>query len=363
MTSPDVNEWIATVEARLAAVELGASSLGDTVASLTAEVAVIKADQRRLITDFNTLSQRVTALETAPDPDPDPVPPVWKPAFPGDTKTGELRWGAATGGNTEPGSRYGGKEGISRTYWDMSKTAQCITRVKLDFSKGRLPWISFKVGSWATFASGSQDAAFKKLLTDLEAASVAAGGKPIWLSVHHEPEGSREFGTDESSALDKTSINNWRAVQRHVRDLITATNVKNVAFGCCMMSWSWDVNSGRRPAYWVDGMAGVWDFFGVDCYNDTKSPDTQKFADMAMWKALVAHAKSLNLRIALGEWGVRPGSQAGADIQGCYNEFVKQGLVGAAYFDSGLNSDTGSWELTAAQLTTFNSICATSPRI
>jgi hypothetical protein len=84
---------------------------------------------------------------------------------------------------------------------------------------------------------------------------------------------------------------------------------------------------------------------------------------MAMWKALVAHAKSLNLRIALGEWGVRPGSQAGADIQGCYNEFVKQGLVGAAYFDSGLNSDTGSWELTAAQLTTFNSICATSPRI
>ena len=270
--------------------------------------------------------------------------------------TDQLFWGAAYGGNTEPGSRYGSPGiGLGRTYWNMSNAGSSVIRAASDASKGRLPWVSYKVGGWAAFANGGQDAAFRSLLTQLNGIGTA-----VWLTVHHEPEGSGRYGTDESTPSDNSSINDWKNAQRHVRDLMEEVGTQNIAFAPVLMGWTWDERSNRVPASWIDGMAGVWDFFGIDCYNDTTNPAVQKFEDMAMWRDCTADLTARGYQIGIGEWGTRG---SGADIAAQHADFLDKGIIGAAYFDSDLNSPTGGWSLTSAQLPVFNTFCLTSSRV
>jgi hypothetical protein len=344
-----IEEWSDTVEARLATLQARAQTTDAQVAGLSAKISSQDAD----IAD---LQDRVDALEQGDGGTTDPIPPGWTAKFPGDVPSGEMRWGSAYGSNSEPGTRYGTPgRGIARTYWGSTATSwnSSVIRAKSDIAKGVLPWVSYKTTGWANFAKGGSDVAFKKLLTDLDAI-----GKPIWLTVHHEPEGDGKFGTDEvkSTATDNSSIDNWKAMQRHVRDLMKAVGTKNIAFAPVLMAWTWEPASNRVPASWIDGMDGVWDFFGIDCYNDTTKGTS--FQSLNMYKLSTADLKARGYRIGYGEWGIRDNA-----IAACQDEFLAQGFVGVAYFDCDLNSPTGGWSLTPAQLSAFNAECVGTPRV
>jgi hypothetical protein len=354
---PDAEALFAT-KAEVAALS---AKLDTLTSNVTASVSELKAADTQLKGADNALDGRIDALEAAKPPVTPPVePPVeppptgWTPKFPGDTKTGEMRWGSAYGSNSEPGTRYGTPgRGIARTYWGNTTSSwnSSVTRAKSDIAKGVLPWVSYKTTGWAAFANGGSDTDFKKLLTDLDAI-----GKPVWLTVHHEPEGSAAFGTDEGTPTDNSSINNWKNMQRHVRDLMKAVGTKNIAFAPVLMAWTWEPASNRVAKSWIDGMDGVWDFFGIDCYNDTTKGTT--FQSMNMYKLSTADLKARGYRIGYGEWGIRDNA-----IAACQDEFLRQGFVGVAYFDCDLNSPSGGWSLTAAQLPLFNAECAGTPRV
>jgi hypothetical protein len=283
-------------------------------------------------------------------------------------KPDSVRWGAAYGGNTAPGNHYGGPLEVRRTYFSATNQAGALTIAKGDCAAGTIPWLSFKTNGWARTAAGTDDAVIDKFLKDADAI-----GKPIWLTYHHEPEGSGNYGTDEGTPTDTSSIDNWKKMQRHIRDRIKATGVKNIAFASCLMAWTWEPASNRKPDLWTSGMDGVWDFFGVDMYDEKLPP--LGLDGYNMWKNFKADMKAKGWKYALGEWGIThftdkalttplPDATQKANIRREYNAFKADPLnVGACYFDTDLNSSTtqqGGWTLTPAQLAEFNSIMASN---
>lgn len=276
------------------------------------------------------------------------TPATGAPAFPGDPGPGRIRWGAGIGGNADPVARHesaaGVPMGVRRTYWSMAKAASLIATAKADIAAGRVPWVSVKLGvTWAEFAAGKLDAAFLDLL-----AKLGALPGPVWLTVHHEPEGGN--GTPYPDDGQGSEVH-WRAMQAHVRTLLDRSKVTNIAFAPVLMSWTFDPRSGRNPADWWVPEAR-WDFAGIDHYIDKET--VTSVADSQMWAPTVAFYKAKGLRIALGEWGNRgTDAAAAAEMTAFYDHLLSIGSPGAAYFDSSLNSPSGSWELVGGPLNEF----------
>jgi len=321
-----------------------AKELATTKTDIESQLSVIGQAVDKINTELATLSkleEEVLALQIAQ--------PGWTPKFAGQPKPGTIRWGAAIGGNGDPVARHetqaGVPMGVSRTFWDMSKTASLLTRVKKDQAAGRVPWVSVKLGtSWKNVAGGAIDAALTKLFNDLKAT-----GKPVWFTAHHEPEGGN--GTaypDEGQGSEP----DWRAMQKQVRKVLDAVNAPNIAFASILMSWTWSSSSGRNPAdWWVDG---IWDFAGIDHYSD-KETNTTMITDT--WKKCYEFYKAKGLSIAIGEWGNRgTDAKAAAEMQEWYDYLVSVGSPGVCYFDSGLNAPSGSWELVGEPLNKFREL-------
>lgn len=270
------------------------------------------------------------------------------PVYPAQPAPGTIYWGAAIGGNADPGPRHetptGVSMGVHRTYfkWAQRDTAYMKNIVADDQTKGRVPWISFKTPSWSEMASGADDAQIDKLLKNLKATE-----QPVWLSIWHEPENDPSQGT----AAD------YVAMQKRVRDRMTALGIKNVALVGDFMAWTWDPNSKRDPDQWWGN--GIYDLLGIDIYqNSEKSLLTNNWYDVRAW------AKDKGVDIAVAEWGLR-GSDAAAGnlVRQWYNAAIASDtdnrgarVVALSAFDSSLNSPDGSWELTGAQLDTFNAL-------
>ena len=109
-------------------------------------------------------------------------------AFPGDVAPGSVRWGAAITGNGDP-SRHesvaGVPMGVRRTYYGWQhRTGKMIDTARSDLAAGRLPWVSIKTpGLGRDGVRGTQ-------WRDRRDAPVAGPlNGPVWLTVHHEPEG------------------------------------------------------------------------------------------------------------------------------------------------------------------------------
>ena len=292
------------------------------------------------------------------------------PRFPGDPNprlSGKAYWGSSIGGNSSP-ARHEDPTGVSlsirRTFWDWNNNrSSMISTIKSDIAANRLPWVSTKTPKWAEVAAGQHDTVLDDMLRKVDAT-----GGPVWLTFFHEPEDDTNSGVgrekceyDPSHAPCSGTAEDWRNMQKHVRERMNALGTKNIAFAPILMSWTWDGRSNRTPSdYWE---SGIWDFLGNDHYQDG---GTSTIAYSRGWKNFVAFAESKGLPFALAEWGTRGGDAAAAQrMQDFWNwGFAnRKDMLAYSYFDSSLNSPNGSWELMGEQLTTFQNILKTDPRV
>ena len=296
--------------------------------------------------------------DPVPAPPARPAPPAsdgsFAVAFPGDVAPGSVRWGAAIGGNADPArheSVAGNQMGLRRTFFQWhQRTGSMVRTATVDLAAGRLPWVSVKPPSWAAVGSGTHDGEIDEMLRALDALN-----GPVWLTVHHEPEGGggKNFPDDPGGAAA------WRAMQERFRMRMDALGTDNIAFAPILMAWTFNPLSGRNPAdWWVDG---IWDFAGIDHYIDSESATT-------MWSSTWTVANSFyagkGLKVAIGEWGNRgTDAAAAAEMNGFYQSALQSGstpgtaqLIGLAYFDSNLNSPSGGWELFGQPLAQFRQL-------
>lgn len=272
-----------------------------------------------LAADIARLAARVEAL---------PAQPSWTPAFPGDTEPGTIRWGCSHQSNAVPSAHEtaaGVPVGVRRTFWRLDQAASLVSTCRADLAAGRVPWVSVKLSmSWADTAAGKLDGRLAELFGLLGSLD-----GPVWFTAHHEPEGGN--GTpypDEGQGSEP----HWRNMQARVRQVLDRTGATNVAFAPVLMAWTFNPQSGRRPAdWWVDG---IWDFAGIDHYVDAAATTMLT----PMWEATRKFYEAKGLRIAIGEWGNKDhGASGAAEMRQWYEHLLAIGSPGAAYFDTSLN--------------------------
>lgn len=306
--------------------------------------------------------------------------------FPGDPNpklTGKAYWGAAVSGNGDPArheSTAGKSLSIRRTYfgWTGNGRNSLISTAKNDIAANRLPWVSIKtpqssnrLNSWSDFANGVYDNELDSMLQGLDAT-----GGPVWLTFYHEPE-DNTFGGPANEKCEKITVDHpevdcegthadYRAMQKHVRDRMTALGTKNIAFAPILMSWSSHSLSNRDISEWW--VPDIWDFMGVDHYRDDYT--SGQIYDSQMWINFVEFIESKNLPYAIGEWGVR-----GTDTLNWSDGIPKiqnfwdwgfnnnKDLLAYAYFDSDLNSPSGGWSLQGDMLIKFQQILGEDDRV
>lgn len=285
--------------------------------------------------------------------------------FPGDPNirvTGKTYWGSSIGGNADP-IRHEGPTGKSlalrRTFWGWNDS-KMFTSVKADIAADRLPLISMKTPGWAEVASGRQDATLDSMLRQLDAA-----GGPVWLIVHHEPEGGCNTSCAANGMDDIGGAPAWRAMQVKIRERMNVVGTKNIAFFPAPMAWTWDPASGRNPEDWY--VPGIWDGYFVDAYCDFNCSDKGKTTlTSTQWVNFSKWADAKGIPYGTAEWGMRGSdAAAGQAVQDFWENGFKNNkdIIGLAYFDSALNSPNGSWELVGSQLTTFQNILKSDTRV
>lgn len=286
-----------------------------------------------------------------------PTGPVAPAEFPGDVSAGEVRWGAAIHGNGDPARHEIVTRrplGVRRTYWQwQQRTTGMVNVARDDVAAGRLPWVSVKTPGWTAVASGLHDAEIDEMLRALDAV-----GGPVWLTVHHEPEGGGGHG---NSPDDPGGPAAWRAMQVRIRERMRIVGTQNVAFAPILMAWTFDRKSGRNPLdWWVEG---IWDFAGIDYYVGSEAPRDIATAQ-SQWLAARAFYGERGLDLAVGEWGNRGTDEMAAEEMrdfyehalGSATDGLGAQVIGLAYFDSNLNSSTGGWMLTGAPLEAFRDL-------
>ncbi|MEE8601981.1 hypothetical protein [Euzebya tangerina] len=277
------------------------------------------------------------------------------PLPPGVPPPGTVLWGAAVGGNDDPVPRHeaptGQVLGVRRTFfqWDARATG-LVTTAESDLAAGRVPWVSVKTPSWDAMAAGGHDDEIDDLLLALGALD-----GPVWLTIHHEPEG----GGGVNAPDDPAGPDGHVGMNRRVRERLTELEVTNVALVGVFMDWTWDERSGRDiDEWWADGL---YDLLGVDTYR--RQPGSLLTDN---WQRIRTWAQDRDVPIAVGEWGLRGTDQAaGAHVREWFEmaaashaDGAGARVVGLAAFDSGLNSPGGSWELRGAQLEVFHELLA-----
>lgn len=284
-------------------------------------------------------------------------PPSWTPKFPGDVPPGKLRWGCSIKGNGDPARHEtpaNHRLPLRRRYVSTwSRRGNLANYAREDLSVGRLPWLSVKPPSWANMGAGQHNAEIDAVLKALGAID-----GPIWLTVHHEPEGG---GSGGNTPDDPAGPSAWREVQKRWRERIDALGIKNVALAPILMAYTFDPRSGRNPLDWW--VPNVWDFAGIDYYIEDESATDVPTAK-ATWGAARKFYGDRGLPMASGEWGNRGTDvRAANEMQGFYDHAILSSsdgkgarIIGLSYFDSDLNSSTGGWMLTGEPLKKFQEL-------
>jgi hypothetical protein len=270
--------------------------------------------------------------------------------YPGQPAPGTLYWGAAISGNGDPVTRHEDPSGyplaLHRTFfqWDR-RTSSMIEMARDDHAHDRLPWVSIKTPSWAAMGSGQHDAEIDAMLRALDGLD-----GPVWLTLHHEPEGGGGINTPDDPAGPSGHL----AMNRRVRQRMTALGTDNVALGPILMSYTWTSASGRNPNDWW--AADIYDFLGVDHYRDSETTLLD-----STWFQIRTWAAARSVDLAVGEWGMRGiDAAAGTRVRAWYDGAAGSHadgrgarVVGLSAFDSNLNSPSGGWELKGEQLRVF----------
>lgn len=306
-------------------------------------------------------SYRVTITGTDDTPPPPPPPPVSSARgdYPGQPAPGTVYWGASIQGNGDPVARHerhvnGAKLGLRRTFfrWDQ-RTSSLVSHARDDVRAGRVPWVSVTTPGWQRMANGSLDGQIDQMLRALDGLN-----GPVWLTIHHEPEG----GGGSNSSDDPAGPSGHLAMNRQVRERMTALGVDNVALAPILMAWTWDSRSGRNVnAYWDDD---VYDFVGVDMYAQSNTSLTRP-----LWYDVRRWAANRGVDIAIGEWGIPSDNATAAghmrdwywESVGSANDGRGARVTGLAVFDSDHSTSGRYRALRNSTLTTFRNLMTADP--
>jgi Carbohydrate binding module (family 6) len=303
------NEW-ATVTANLAWIAAGEHTMR------------VVFDSDKLDVDYVTL-QRATAAETPATG-----------SYPGQPARGDVLWGAfyrPGSGSDDLGARYEIPAGhpleISRSFFSWSeRTSTMISEASADLAAGRLPWVSIKPPSWAAMAAGRHNADIDQMLRALD---VLDG--PVWLTVHHEPDGGIGINVPDDPAGPAGHL----AMNQMIRQRMTALGVDNIALAPILMEYAFNPESGRDPdAYWAPG---VYDFLGIDTYSHTGGSLLDQH-----WQTVRTWAAARGVDVAVGEFGINATGTTGAEVmRDFYQAALASGsdgagarVVGLTVFDS-----------------------------
>lgn len=292
---------------------------------------------------------------------------------------GQTLFGAAVWDEPEAfEAKVGGKLGVRRSYYSPSQVKSAVSRAAADLSAGRLPWIVFKPPySWKDMAKGRGDGWARDL-----ANRMGALNGPVWLAIHHEPEG-------------KGPASDWRAMQQRVAPILRAKS--NIAFSIILMGW-YQFFSGKSEysmeAYWP-GKEYV-DIAGFDPYNwygTTSKSGKKKYTwDELDWyyEAItdwLAKTGNQSVKWAVAETGytdkaaslkqnfLAPSGKrvstrgSGADwLTRAYDDMKKRGGIALSYFNVSPSvlgeSSTWSWPIGAnPKIGVYSKILARSDRI
>lgn len=291
-----------------------------------------------------------------PPPPADP-PPEGTAAYPGQPASGTVLWGASVDYNDDPRPRHeiptGENLSLRRTFFQWNhRTGYMIDVARADINNDRLPWVSIKTPTWTEMASGARDAEIDAMLRGLDGLPGA-----VWLTVHHEPDG----GGPSDGADQASGPQGHLAMNRRVRQRMTALGVDNVALAPILISWSWSSQSGRNPDQWWD--SGVYDFLGVDhyaCYSGAASCQGESLLN-PLWSQIRSWAAEKGVDVAVGEWGLRGSdASAGQRVSQWFDSAVRSGsdgggarVVGLAAYDADPHN-TVSYRLRGEQLEVFH---------
>lgn len=196
--------------------------------------------------------------------------------------------------------KWGGtpKLGMHRMYFVSGDSTTTVgNAVTASHTAGRIPWVSFKLPfTWAQGAAGGGDS-----WTTVMAAALGATDGPVWVCLHHEPEGD---GT----------LSDWQAMQARLLPMFK--EYANIATTIITMGYPQIAVDGQRWAdMWPTDGKDFIDVWGIDPYNWYKTltqptanwneVSSNYFGQMNTWFDSQGSAMD-GVRMAVGEFGLMP---------------------------------------------------------
>jgi Cellulase (glycosyl hydrolase family 5) len=226
-----------------------------------------------------------------------------------------------------------------------------VKTAKSDLALGRLPWISFKAPySWAEMAAGTGDAWTAQLADGLKTVN-----GPVWVAVHHEPEGDGDMA-------------DWTAMQARMAPIMHE-RTNNVAWSIIYSGWNTFGNNSNTIATKWPGDDNV-DILAIDAYNDMGASrggreGTKTLELKVYYEKMAAWAKAHGTAWAIGETGqTRTASATDPTwLDRAYLDMVELGGAGLSYYDSSANS-VSDWTLDdPIKFARFKALMAQSERV
>ncbi|MCW2808844.1 MAG: hypothetical protein JWQ93_2799 [Marmoricola sp.] len=243
--------------------------------------------------------------------------------------------GGAYGSNSDvaPWEKSMGKTlGIHRSYYSAAKVDSAVKKAKADVANHRVPWISFKTPySWGDMAKGKGDAWAKDIAVRMKAV-----GGPVWIAIHHEPEGDGD-------------IQQWKAMQTRLAPIMRAA-APNLAYTIILMGYH-EFHGDKKYA-----MSAIWpntkiDVAGFDIYEKygSQGVTTWKDFDNDYFAPIQAWAKSKGVAWGLSETGFSDKAAAKDPkwMLKTYTSMKAHGGIAWSYFNTTLNS-VSNWSLSNA---------------
>jgi hypothetical protein len=226
--------------------------------------------------------------------------------------------------------------GVHRTYWSASQVSSAVNSAKADAAKNRVPWMSFKPPySWGDMAAGKGDVWARDLATRMKSV-----GGPVWIAIHHEPEGEGD-------------MQKWKAMQTRLAPIMRAA-APNLGYSIILMGYH-QLRGDAKYSFantWPKTKIDVAGFDIYETYGTTKNGVTNTtWKDYVnnYYKPLQAWSKSSGVPWGLAETGYSdPAANKNSGwMSKTYNDMVAYGGIAFAYFNTNLNS-TANWSLSSA---------------
>jgi hypothetical protein len=254
--------------------------------------------------------------------------------FPGDPGRHRLYYGASTPWDVDRWERQlGARLSMHRMYFQPHNLRGIVKKTREDVRKGRLPHISTKVpnNDWRGVGRGEYNDWLRDIARGLDRI-----GKPIFFTLHHEPENDRSDHSGRSPRDFVRMTNRAIEIFDHIAPKVTVFPV--------LQGWM-HRSRWNDPRDWYVRHAKI---YGVDLYNGWSPSNGQRWRSFAYLLGQVkpyTHGKP----IAIGEYGCRtdrrnPG-RAARWMRNAYKVAHKRNVVSMSYFNSYLHSPDGSWEL------------------